>query len=156
MEGLPGSSDSKKSAYNAGNLGSFPGSGRFPWRRERQPTPVFLPGEFHGQRSLVRCSPWDCKELGTTERLKLSPFIDMYDPITIFLIIVGLFSVDLFLLLCFLPKEIPLTFVEKLVCWCFILLAFSCLERFLFLHQIRMRVLPDRPFLVVGSSLLSL
>ena len=29
-----------------------------PWRRERLPTPVFLPGEFHGQRSLVGNSPW--------------------------------------------------------------------------------------------------
>ena len=52
MEGLPGSSDSKKSAYNAGNLGSFPGSGRFPWRRERQPTPVFLPEKSHAEGSL--------------------------------------------------------------------------------------------------------
>ena len=32
-----------------------------------QPTPVFLPGEFHGQRSLVGYSPWGCKELDTTE-----------------------------------------------------------------------------------------
>ena len=37
------------------------------WRREWQPTPVFLPGEFHGQRSLVGYSPWGCKELDTTE-----------------------------------------------------------------------------------------
>jgi len=29
-----------------------------PWRRKQQPTPVFLPGEFHGQRSLVGYSPW--------------------------------------------------------------------------------------------------
>ena len=35
-------------------------------------TPVFLPGEFHGQRSLVRYSPWCCKELDTTERLTLT------------------------------------------------------------------------------------
>jgi len=32
--------------------------GKIPWRRKQQPTPVFLPGEFHGQRSLVGCSPW--------------------------------------------------------------------------------------------------
>ena len=38
-------------------------------RRQRQPTPVFLPGESHGWRSLVGCSPWGCKELDTTERL---------------------------------------------------------------------------------------
>ena len=33
------------------------------YRKEWQPTPVFLPGEFHGQRSLVGCSPWGYKEL---------------------------------------------------------------------------------------------
>ena len=39
------------------------------WRRKRQPTPVFLPGESHGQRSLVGCSPWGRKKSDTTERL---------------------------------------------------------------------------------------
>ena len=41
---------------NAGDIrdaGSTPGSGRFPWRRAWQPTPVFSPGESHGQRSLA-------------------------------------------------------------------------------------------------------
>ena len=37
------------------------------WRRKEQPTPVFLPGKFHGQRSLVGCSPWGLKELDRTE-----------------------------------------------------------------------------------------
>jgi len=32
------------------------------WRREWQPTPVFLSGKFHGQWSLVGFSPWGCKE----------------------------------------------------------------------------------------------
>ena len=53
---------------NAGDVrdvGSIPGSGRFPWRRAWQPTPVFLPGEAHGQRSLVGYSPWGHKELDT-------------------------------------------------------------------------------------------
>ena len=36
---------------------------------DRQHTPVFLPGEFHGQGSLVGYSPWGCKGLDTTERL---------------------------------------------------------------------------------------
>ena len=40
-----------------------------PLEKEWQPTPVLLPGEFHGQRSLVGCSPWDRKELDMTERL---------------------------------------------------------------------------------------
>ena len=38
-------------------------------RRQWHPTPVLLPGKSHGQRSLVGCSPWGCKELDMTERL---------------------------------------------------------------------------------------
>ena len=45
-----------------------------PWRREWQPPPVFLPGEFHGQRSLAGDSPWDPKESDTAEQLTLSVF----------------------------------------------------------------------------------
>ena len=59
--GLPNGSDGKESVSNAEDPGSIPGSGRFPWRRKWQPTPVFLPGESHGQRSLVGCSPWGSK-----------------------------------------------------------------------------------------------
>ena len=50
-----------------------PWVGTIPWRRAWQPTPVFLPGESHGQRSLAGCSPWGCKESDTTERLHFSP-----------------------------------------------------------------------------------
>ena len=45
---------------------------KIPWRREWQPTPVFLPGEFHGQRSLGGYSLWGCKESDMAERLTLS------------------------------------------------------------------------------------
>ena len=65
--GFPGSSDGKESACNAGDLGFDPQVGKIPWRRERQPTPVFLLGEVHGQRSLVDYSPQGCKELGMME-----------------------------------------------------------------------------------------
>ena len=41
--------------------------GKIPWRREWLPTPVFMPGEFHGQRRLVGYSPWGGKESDTTE-----------------------------------------------------------------------------------------
>ena len=41
----------------------------FEWRRKWQPTPVFLPGESYGQRSLVGYSPWGHKESDKTERL---------------------------------------------------------------------------------------
>ena len=49
-----------------------PWVGKISWRREWQPTPVFLPGESHGQRSLVDYSPWGHKESDTTERLTFS------------------------------------------------------------------------------------
>ena len=42
---------------------------KIPWRRERLPTPVFWPGEYHGQKSLMCCSPWGCNESDTTEWL---------------------------------------------------------------------------------------
>ena len=48
--GFPGGLDDKESACNEGDLGSIPGLGRSP---RGQPTPVFLPGEFHRQRSLA-------------------------------------------------------------------------------------------------------
>ena len=69
FQSFPGGSEVKASACNAGDLGLIPGSGRFPWRRKWQPTPVFLPGESHGWRSLVGYSPRGCKELDTTEPL---------------------------------------------------------------------------------------
>ena len=40
---------------------------KIPWRRAWQPAPVFLPGESHGQRSLVGHSPWCHKESDTYE-----------------------------------------------------------------------------------------
>ena len=49
-------------------------------RRKWQPTPVFLPGEFHGQRSLASYSPWGRIELDTTELLTLS--LSVYQLIT--------------------------------------------------------------------------
>ena len=52
-----------------GDSGSIPGSGRSPGEGKWQPTPVFLPGESHGWRSLVDYSPWGRKELDTTDRV---------------------------------------------------------------------------------------
>ena len=49
--------------------GFDPWVGKIPWRRKWQPTPVFLPGESHGQRSLVGYSPRGRKESDTTEQL---------------------------------------------------------------------------------------
>ena len=49
--------------------GFDPWVGKIPWRRKWWPTPVLLPGTFHGLRSLVGYSPWGRKELDTTQRL---------------------------------------------------------------------------------------
>ena len=48
-----------------------PWVGKIPWRRKWQPTPLSLPRKFHGEKSLVDCSPWCRKEPGTTEQLTL-------------------------------------------------------------------------------------
>ena len=61
-EGFPGSSVVKNPPANAGNPGSIPRS-----RRTWIPTPVFLPGKSHGQKSLEGYSPQGHKELDTTE-----------------------------------------------------------------------------------------
>ena len=67
MQSFPGGSNGKESACNAGDLRFNPWVGKIPCRRERQPTPVFLPGEFCGQRSLAGHNPWGCKESDTNE-----------------------------------------------------------------------------------------
>ena len=46
-----------------------------PWRRKWQPTPVFLPGKCHGQRSLAGYSPWGCKESDMTYQLSIHTYI---------------------------------------------------------------------------------
>ena len=48
---------------------------QIPWRRKEQPTPVFLPGKFHGQRNLVGYSPWGPTESDTTECLSTYMYI---------------------------------------------------------------------------------
>ena len=50
--GLPGGSDGRESPHNAGDPSLGLGRvGKIPWKRAWQPTPVLVPGEFHGQRS---------------------------------------------------------------------------------------------------------
>ena len=55
------SSEVKASASNVGKPRFDPWVGKIPWRRKWEPTPVFLPGESHGQRSLATYGPWGCK-----------------------------------------------------------------------------------------------
>ena len=60
-QGFSRSTSTKKPACQCRRCkicGFDPGVGKIPWKRAWQPTLVFLPGEFHGQRSLVGYSPW--------------------------------------------------------------------------------------------------
>ena len=69
---VPGNTSGKESACQCRRhkrLVYNPWVGKIPWRRRWHPTPVFLPGESHGQRSLVGYSPRDRKELDKTEHL---------------------------------------------------------------------------------------
>ena len=61
----------KNLPVNAGDArDSFnPWVGKIPWRRKWWPAPIFLPGKFHEQRSLVSYSWWGCKEVDITEGL---------------------------------------------------------------------------------------
>ena len=65
-QSFPCGSAGKESTRNVGYLGSIPGLGKIRWRRERLPTPVFRPGEFHGLYS-----PRGCKQSDLTEQRSL-------------------------------------------------------------------------------------
>ena len=75
--GFPCSSVGKEFACSTGDRGSIPGLGRSSGEESHQwqPTPVSLPRKSHGQRNLVGCSPWGCKESGMTERLTLTCYV---------------------------------------------------------------------------------
>ena len=64
-----GGANGKESTCQCRRSRINPWVGKIPWKREWQPTPVFLPGKSHGQRSLVSYTPWDHEQLDTTEWL---------------------------------------------------------------------------------------
>ena len=79
--GLPDGTSSEETACQHRRhkrLGFGPWVGKIPWRRAWQPTPVSLPGEFHGQRSLAGYSPWGRNESDTTEALMHPCFFLLY------------------------------------------------------------------------------
>ena len=57
--------------------GVNPWVGTIPWRREWQPTPVFLPGESHGQRSLAGYSPWGLTGIKNINYLQINSIKDV-------------------------------------------------------------------------------
>ena len=67
--GFPGSSDGKESAWDAGDSGSIPGSGRSPGEGNGNPPQYSGLKKSHGWSSLAGYTPWSCKESDMTERL---------------------------------------------------------------------------------------
>ena len=67
LGGLPGDLERKESAWNAGDLGSIPRSGRFLGEGYGNPPPYSCLENPHGQRSLAGCSKKGCRELNSTE-----------------------------------------------------------------------------------------
>ena len=59
--------ESTRQCRSCGRRALNPSVRKIPWRRKWQPTLVFLSGKFHGQKSLVGYSPWNCKEPDTAE-----------------------------------------------------------------------------------------
>ena len=121
--GPPGGSDGKESACSAGRPGFDPWGRKISWRRKWQPTPVFLPGEFHGQRSPASYSPWGGKESDMTEWLhfhfhliqykldQLIRSIRRYSPILAFQDFMQLFSFT-YLSLSWVCKFNPISFLS--------------------------------------------
>ena len=76
--GLPRWSSGKESACQCRRwkrCGFDPWFRKIPWSRKCQPTPVFLPGKFHGQRSLTGYSAWGCKESDTTKHTQYTQWL---------------------------------------------------------------------------------
>ena len=69
--------------WNNKNLHSLLGEMQKWFKQKWQPTPIFLPGRFHGQRSLAGYSPWGRKELDTTDQLH---FLSFFTKLNILLI----------------------------------------------------------------------
>ena len=71
IHGFPGGSE-WRICLQCRRSGFSPWVWKIPWRREWLPSPVFLPGEFHGQsRTLVGYSPWGHKELNMAKQLSI-------------------------------------------------------------------------------------
>jgi len=70
IHGFPAGASGKESACQCRKCKRHrfdPWVGKIPWSRKWQHTLVFLPGKFHGQRSLSGCSPWGYRKSDMTE-----------------------------------------------------------------------------------------
>ena len=68
---FPVGTAAKKLPANEGDTKFDPWVRKISWKRKWKPTPTFLPGKSHEQRSLAGYSPWSCKESDLTELLRI-------------------------------------------------------------------------------------
>ena len=99
---------------NLGDLGWIPGWGRSPGEGPGNLTPVFLPGESHGQSILAGYSPWGRRESDMTERLTLSTKTFVDQPYF------NLKSVCIYIYI-YICKECNLFYKTQALCCCFVL-----------------------------------
>ena len=120
--GFPCGSAVKEPSCNTGDVGLIPGLERSPWGGNGYPLQYpCLENPMKRGGWWLQSMGWQRVGLFVTEQLTTHAHV----PITIFLIVLGLFLVGLFLLLCFPPWEVPLAFVVKLVWWYWTLSAFA-------------------------------
>ena len=79
---FPGGTSGKESTCQCRRCRVHPWVGKIPWRRKWQPTPAFLPGESHGQRSLAGYSPWVAK----SQTLQLSMHAYTWKLLTVYIL----------------------------------------------------------------------
>ena len=82
LMGFPGGASGEEPACQCRRhkrLGFYPWIGKIPWRRKWQPTPVFLPGKFHGQRILAGAVHGVTKKLGMTQQLNNKKYVNKVD-----------------------------------------------------------------------------
>ena len=82
--GLPCWLSSKQSSFQCRRHEFNPWVRKFPFRKKWKPTPAFLPGKSHRQRSLVGYSPWGHKESDTTEQLSTAQLMNVSDKLVVF------------------------------------------------------------------------
>ena len=83
---LPRWLSGKESACQRRRCGFDPWVGKIPWRKKWQPTPIFLPGKSHGQRSLAGCSLWGHKRVRhdlATKGTRCCPLVQVQHLITL-------------------------------------------------------------------------
>ena len=88
---------------------------KIPWRRICQPTPIFLPGEFHEQRSLAAYGPQGCKNQTQLKQLSTSLYIYIYMCVFIYIYLYKQLSTSLYIYI-YIYMSTPYVFSIQIMC----------------------------------------